>query len=112
MKLSYQQLCIFLLCTETINATTLHNNSNISIKFNIFKKQWILYQPFPEYSGTLQPQSSKNFDNLNPEIDYIITFYDVHNAQHNQRHFITGATKNVTFQTDPKKSIQKLKSFA
>jgi len=111
MKLSYQQLCFLLLYVPTINATTLYNNSDVSIKFNIFKKHWILYQPFPEYSGTLQPHTSKIFDNLDPEIDYIITFYDVHNAKHNQRNFITGNTKKVTFKTDQKKSIRKLQPF-
>ena len=110
MKISYQQLLVLLLClTSQLSATTLHNNSDYAIKYNVFNKRWLqLYsfcKPFPKHRGTLQAHASKKIQDLDAKADYVVTFYDVHNAQHNQRHIIKGDRKKLVF--DAKHKITK-----
>jgi hypothetical protein len=102
MKISYQQLCFILLCaSQQLPAVTLFNNSDWPIKYNIFNKRWLkLYsfcKPFPKHRGTIQAQQSKIINDLDPQTKYVVTFYDVHNAQHNQRYTIQGDAPDLAF---------------
>ena len=102
MKISYQQLFIILLCAfQQLPAVTLFNNSDSPIKYNVFNKRWLkLYsfcKPFPKHRGTLPAHESKILDDLDSQTKYVVTFYDVHNAQHNQRRIIQGDTQELVF---------------
>lgn len=101
MKLSYQQLFVILLCTyQQLSAITLYNNSDNPIKYNIFNKEWLQYsffKPFPIARGTLSPHACQKINNLDEQTKYVVTFYDVHNAHHNQRFMIQGDRKKVVF---------------
>jgi hypothetical protein len=116
MKISYQQLLIILLCvSQQTSAITLYNNSDRSIKYNIFSKRWLqlysFFKPFPIHRGTLSKHTSHKIKDLDKQTKYVITFYDVHNAQHNQRFIIQGNARKLVF--DVKNKITKeLPSFA
>lgn len=110
MKISYQQLCLILLCvSQQLPAVTLFNNSDSPIKYNIFNKRWLqLYsfcKPFPKHRGTLAAHESKIINDLDSKTKYVVTFYDVHNAQHNQRYIIQGEAQELIF--DIKNQITK-----
>ncbi|MBV8661339.1 MAG: hypothetical protein JO129_04310 [Candidatus Dependentiae bacterium] len=109
MKLLHQQLFVILLCSfSQISGTILYNNSDNPIKYNIFNKQWLqlysFFKPFPIARGTLLPHSFHQINNLDEQTKYIVTFYDVHNAHHNERFIIQGNKKKLVFTTKNKKN--------
>jgi len=100
MKISYQQLCIILLCiSQSISAITLHNKSNEIIRFNIFPndKRLFYFNIFPKKFGKIAPRSSCKINNLNPDKEYLVTFYDVYNFKNNKMYTISGKTKKLLF---------------
>lgn len=105
MKISYQNLYIILFCvSQSISAVTLHNKSNTLIRYKIFKKDFIQkgynIDPWPKSFGKIAPYSLKRIKNLDPKIDYIVTFYDVYNYKNNKVYEIKGATKKLNFKID------------
>ena len=105
MKVSYQQLFIMFLCmSQSISAVTLYNESNSTIRFNIFKKNFIQQgyniDPLPKKFGKIAPHSSQHIKNLDPKYDYIVTFYDVYNFQNNKIMTFKGSTKKLSFEPD------------
>lgn len=105
MKISYQQICILLLCvSQSISAITLYNKSNTTIRFNIFKKDYLQQfyniDPLPKSFGKIAPQSYKKTKKLDPSCEYTVTFYDVYNAQNNKVITIKGDQKIIIYPRD------------
>ena len=105
MKISYQQLCIMFLCmSQSISAVTLYNNSDTTIRFNIFKKNFAQdcynFDPLPKKFGKISPGSSNEINNLDPNNDYIVTFYDVYNCKNNKVFVIKGDVDRLSFNID------------
>lgn len=100
MKISYQQLFILLLCfSHSISAITLYNKSNETIRFNVFPndKRLFHFNIFPKKFGKIAPRSSCKINNLDPEKEYLVTFYDVYNYQNNKMYSVSGKTKKLLF---------------
>ena len=105
MKISYQQLFIMFLCmSQSISAVMLYNKSNATIRFNIFKKDFIQqgynFDPLPKKFGKITPHSCKKIKNLDPKYDYVVTFYDVYNFHNNKVLEIKGSTRELDFTVD------------
>ena len=105
MKISYQQLFIMILCiAQPISAITLCNTSNSTIRFNIFKKKLIQhgykFDPFSKGSGKISPHASYQINNLDPNDDYTVTFYDVYNCKNNKVFTVKGNKRKLLFRID------------
>jgi|GEM_PF-1565723 len=108
MKISYQQLLIIILSfSQSIDAVMLYNKSNNSIKYNIFNKKWSeINQLFPKNTGTIPANSSYEVNDLDPSVQYVVTFYNVHDAQYNQRFVIEGSDKKLEFHQKQKSQLE------
>ena len=108
MKISYQQLLIIMLTiSQSLDAVMLYNKSNNSIKYNIFNKKWsAISQLFPKHTGTIPANSSYKINDLDPSIQYVVTFYNVHDAQYNQRFVIKGSDKKLEFNQKSKTQLE------
>ena len=109
MKISYQQqlLIIMLTLSQSIDAVILYNKSNNPVKYNIFSKKWsAINQLFPKHTGSIPADSSYEINDLDPSMQYVVTFYNVHDAQYNQRFVIKGSDKKLDFKQTSKTPVE------
>lgn len=104
-------LLFFLFYAIPFHALKLQNNSNITIRFNIFRKNH-LTEPFSKASGILDPGTSYEVKNLQEQASYQVMFYNPYNALHNQMYLIPGSQKIITYSNEKQTSVKDTKAIS